>query len=126
MLKAGSLYYAIMICVLVGICCSALLVLSHYSNLFGLKLETQTELLYTNKSAINYYLTTIEQLDAKEKNIDLFENGIVSNGNVKPWGFYNVLTVTSIFRKDTVQQQVLVGKTRIEKPALYLTDNDRW
>lgn len=114
-----------MICVLVGICCAALLTLSHYSNLFALKLETQTELLRNNKSALNYYLASIEQLNNKEKNTDIFDNGIVSTGSIKDWGLYKILEVTSTFKKDTIQQNVLVGKKRSDKPALYLVDNDK-
>ncbi|WP_136464896.1 hypothetical protein [Flagellimonas onchidii] len=125
MLKAGSLYYAIMVCVLVGICCSALLLMSHFSNLFALNMETRTELLENNRSATNYYLAKVESLKNGSETIDLFENGIVSHGTVSQWGLYPVLHVRSVFKKDTVSRSVLVGRKLESRPALYLVDNDK-
>ncbi|UII80120.1 hypothetical protein [Flagellimonas sp. CMM7] len=125
MLKAGSLYYAIMVCVLVGICCSTLLLMSHYSNLFAINMETRTELLQNNRSAMNYYLAKVESLKNGPQELDLFENGIVSNGSVSQWGLYPILHVKTAFKKDTLSKSAIIGQKLSQKPALYLVDNDK-
>ncbi len=125
MLKSSSMFYAIMVCTVVGICCSSLLLVSYYSNLFALQMETRTELLENNRSATNYYLAKAMALRENPESIDLFNNGIESRGKVEPWGLYNVLHVRSILKKDTVNRSMLIGQKPVPKPALYLIDNDK-
>lgn len=125
MLRSSSMYYAIIICVVVGICCSMLLLISHYSNLFALHMETRTELLENNRSAINYYLAKVSTIRETPEYMDLFDNGITSEAKVEPWGLYQVLHVRTLLKKDTVERSMLIGQKRGHGPALYLMDNDK-
>ncbi len=125
MIKAGSLYYAVMICVLVGICCASLMLISHYSRIHALILQTHTEILNTNNSAMNYFLGKVDRLEVSGKKVDLFENGIVSEGNISRWGFYKVLKVRSTFKNDIITRHSLLGIKNKMESALYLVDNDK-
>jgi hypothetical protein len=125
MIKAGSLYYAIMICVLVGICCAAFMLTSHYSRMHSMILQSHTELLTTNHSAGNYFLGRVDRLNNSSESLDLFDNGIESNGNITNWGFYKVLKVSSVFKNDTVVSHSLLGEKSKPQSALYLVDNDK-
>lgn len=125
MIKAGSLYYAIMICVLVGICCASIMLISHYSRMHALILQTHMEILNTNNSAMNYFLGKVDRLEISDEKVDLFENGIVSEGNVAHWGFYKILEVRSVFKNDTITGYGLLGKKNDLESALYLVDNDK-
>ncbi|UBZ13989.1 hypothetical protein LDL77_19175 [Flagellimonas marinaquae] len=125
MIRASSIYYAILICVVVGICCSALLLISQYSNLFALQMEMRTELLANNRSAINYFLAKGPTSIGDSDDIDLFDNGIVSRATTHPWGLYHVLQVRSTLKQDTVSRSVLIGQKYKKRPALYLADSEK-
>ncbi|WP_298487861.1 hypothetical protein [uncultured Maribacter sp.] len=125
MIKAGSLYYAIIICVLVGVCCAAFMLTSHYSKMHGIILQTQSELLNTNTSGIQYFLNKVNRLGTTPEKVDFFENGIITEGSITNWGFYKVLKVRSVFKRDTIVRHALLGKKYSNPPALYLVDNDK-
>ncbi|GGX27306.1 hypothetical protein GCM10007384_30830 [Aquimarina muelleri] len=89
-------------------------------------LFTYVELISNNTSAQEYFLGKVKELKQEDITIDLFDNGIVSLGSIKPWGFYDVLTTKSIFKKDTIIQVALIGQKRNKDTiALYLTDNNK-
>lgn len=90
----------------------------------ALLLETQTELVTTNTSATHYFLSQAGTQQVFEK-LDLFDRGIVSEGSIAPWGFYKILDVRSVFKKDTVQQQSLIGQKNKTTTAVFLADNDK-
>ncbi|MBP2832835.1 hypothetical protein J8281_11620 [Aquimarina sp. U1-2] len=123
MIKAGSIAYAILICIVVGIFCYSLLAMSGYSRVYTTMLDTYTEVFSTNASAQAYFLSKVEDIEEKQHTVDIFEDGISSSGIVKPWGFYKVLLTSSIFKKDTIQRAVLIGqRLKEENQALYLSD----
>ena len=126
MIKAGSMAYAIFICVLVSIFCYTLVMMSSFSKFHQSMLFTYTELIATNESAQYYFLNNIEEVNQSNSTLDLFDNGIQSNAIVKPWGFYEILVTKSIFKKDTLLQTVLIGeKQKSNNLALYLTDTNK-
>ncbi len=125
MIKASSIAYAIVISLLVGIFCYSLLVMSGYAKMHQTVLFSDTELITTNESAENYFLGRIEAMNTEQHQhtVDLFENGITSSGVVKRWGFYEVLTTSSTFKKDTVKRSTLIGVVQQKNNlALYLSD----
>ncbi|MDO6758566.1 hypothetical protein Q4566_00020 [Tamlana sp. 2_MG-2023] len=125
MIKAGSIAYAILICIVVGVFCYALLMISSYSKMHQTMLFTSTELHSNNESAKQYFLSKANDI-SQNNSIDLFDNGIVSSAEVKPWGFYQILVTTSNFKTDTIRQTVLIGeKQQDDGLALYLTDNNK-
>tara|TARA_R110000868_G_scaffold179306_2_gene419253 strand:- start:179 stop:1309 length:1131 start_codon:yes stop_codon:yes gene_type:complete len=91
----------------------------------SLLLETYTEVLDNNNSTRDYFLARIPELESSPKKIDLFDNGILSEGKVTNWGFYKILNVKTIFKKDTIQQQSLLGLKKETSIALYLVDNEK-
>lgn len=124
MIKAGSLYYSIIICVLVGVCCMSFLMLSSYAKIHGTMLTSQHELLDNNNSAINYFLTRVPELNA-EKEVDIFDNGMLSKAIAYNWGFYKVLKVSTSFKSDTIEKISLLGVKKSDSTALYLSDNNK-
>ncbi len=123
MIKAGSIAYAILICIVVGIFCYALLLMSGYSRIYTRMLDTHSEVLANNESAQQYFLGKVDEIQEKPMTTDLFENGITSVATIKPWGFYKILLTTSYFKKDTIQRTALIGQWQKEEDlALYLSD----
>lgn len=126
MIKAGSIAYAILICIVVGIFCYSLILMSGYSKIHQNMLDAHAELISNNASAQEYFLSKIENIEEKKISMDVFDNGIVSSGIVKPWGFYKILMTTSVFKKDTIQRFALIGQWQKEDGvALYLSDASR-
>ena len=58
---------------------------------------------------------------------EVFEHGIRSTYQLKPWGVYKVLTVTSHHKMDSVSKSYLLGNTKKKNPTLglYLVDNGK-
>ncbi|WAC02713.1 hypothetical protein N7U66_03315 [Lacinutrix neustonica] len=126
MLKAGSIAYAIFICIVVGIFCYSLVIMSSYSRIHQTMLLTYTELISNNESAQHYFLNHIDTLEEEDTSTDLFDNGIMSSAVVLPWGFYKVLLTASRFKNDTIRQSMLIGEKQEDNAlALYLTDNSK-
>lgn len=128
MIKAGSIVYAIVICVMVGIICYALLLMSSYGRMHQTILFTQTEVLQTNESAKNFFLGKIDELKSTDKAVDILENGMASTAQIQPWGFYNVLYVATNFRQDTIAQTMMIGERQHKNAnplALYLADHNK-
>ncbi|EZH73945.1 hypothetical protein ATO12_13765 [Aquimarina atlantica] len=123
MIKAGSIAYAILICIVVGIFCYSLLLMSGYAKIHQGMLDAHAELVSNNESAQEYFLAKIEDIEEKRITVDVFDNGMVSSGRIKPWGFYKVLLTTSVFKKDTIKRAALIGQWQKEDAlALYLSD----
>lgn len=126
MIRAGSMAYAVLICITVAIFCYALLLISGYGKMHQTMLFTYNEVIANNKSVQEYALQKIPALRNNEETIDLFNNGISSRITVKPWGFYEVLCTETVFKKDTVRQFQLIGAhTNNDRLALFLTEFGR-
>jgi len=126
MIKAGSIANAILICIVVGVFCYALLMMSSYAKIHQTMLFTYTELISNNESAQQYFLQKVDAIEDQNTTVDLFDNGILSSASIKPWGLYQVLVTESIFKKDTIRQSVLIGENQEDdRLALYLTDNSK-
>lgn len=126
MVKAGSIAYALFICVLVGIFCYSLLLMSGYAKIHQTLLSNHLELIDTNVSAQNYFLGKINELEREDITIDLFENDISATGAIKPWGFYKVLATMTTLKKDTIFKAALIGeRKKNDNTALYLSDSGK-
>lgn len=122
MLKAGSLYYAIIICVLVGICCMALLLLSHYSDVHHSLLASHTRLVNNNESSVSYFSRNLDMLEGSNKKISVFNDDITTSADVKKWGFYRILNISSVLKNDTIRTSTFLAPVNKETIALYLPD----
>ena len=103
MIRAASLFYAIIICVLVGIFCYSLLLISNYMSLHEGMMNREKFLLRTNEAARIYYRHQIQEGKlGMTKDNDVLENGISSRAELNTWGVYNMLKVMTFSGKDTV------------------------
>ncbi|MCF8715543.1 hypothetical protein JM658_11975 [Joostella atrarenae] len=123
MIKAASLFYAIIICVLVGIFCYSLLLISNYMSLHEGMMDREEFLLRTNEAARIYYRHQIQEgkLGMTIDN-DVLENGISSRAELNTWGVYNMLKVMTFSGKDTVYKIDLLGRKMDSVTALYMPD----
>lgn len=122
MQKAGSLIYAIYICLLISILTGGLILLVSLNKEFSGRLEIQDLLVDRCQSCLEFYFSNRDDISLP-KEIDLFEDGLVCKIDESDWGIFKSLRITSFFKKDTVVKRVMVGKVGVqEKPALYLAD----
>jgi cytoskeletal protein CcmA (bactofilin family) len=91
------------------------------------KLEFNDQLINNSNSSFNYFLANYSKLNDETLDLDVFENGIITTGSTKKWGFYDILSTTTIFKNDTIYKSALVGKSsnKNENIALYVTDYDK-
>lgn len=125
LLNASSLSHAIFICLVISVFCGSLVLIFHFKNIFIQHIDINNNLLSNNNSAINYFLKTSKELNFEEpESIDLFDDGIYSTAIKKQWGFYEVLTCKTSFKKDTITSSLLIGKSNSRKnnTALYSTN----
>ena len=123
MIRAASLFYAIIICVLVGIFCYSLLLISNYMSLHEGMMNREKFLLRTNEAARIYYRHQIQEGKlGMTKDNDVLENGISSRAELNTWGVYNMLKVMTFSGKDTVYKIDLLGRKMDSVMALYMPD----
>jgi hypothetical protein len=124
MVRAGALYFAIVIAFIIAIVTASLIMLAaHYRNSY-LKTKRFDRLLNNLNSGITYMMANKEVI-IEERKIDLFGNQADSLiMSTKPWGIYEVVILKSFIAKDTLQKAFLMGK-KTDSVVLYLCDEDR-
>lgn len=91
--------------------------------------DQEIQLIAENQYAMQDFLATygygMEQDTQEYKEIS--EQGIRSTYQLKAWGVYNVLTVISYSKKDSISKSFLLGNTKKKNPklALFLLDNGK-
>ncbi|WP_353780194.1 hypothetical protein [Winogradskyella sp. 3972H.M.0a.05] len=88
----------------------------------------QETLILKNRNAVDYFASNFEKYNITDEIAYApFEEGIISTLNRKSWGFYDILTSKTVFKKDTVFKTALVGEKQnlINKNALFVTDYDK-
>lgn len=126
-LKSSSLSNTIFICIIISIFCGCLVLISHYQNLLIDKLEFNDELINNSNSSFNYFLANYSKSDNETLSIDIFESGITTTGSIKKWGFFDILSTTTVFKNDTIFKSSLIGSTtnKNDNLALYVTNYDK-
>lgn len=118
MIKAGSLLYAVYICLIIAIICAALLYYANLYNALNLFYNLREDLYIHNQSAMNYALA-----DDKVTEIPLEENPEINSIIVRKFhGLLETLIVSTTFKKDTISSIHFVGKKTKRTPALYLSN----
>jgi hypothetical protein len=128
MLKASALYMVIIIALVIGVLCSALLVAAYFY-----RLQYQKEFRYANlqnnlNSGINIVLAGEDTSYAKENSFGLFNDGEDSvTINRIFWGAYDIGVVKAYIQSDTLFKAFTLGNTidSTKWAALYLNDNGR-
>ncbi|WP_199119344.1 hypothetical protein [Pedobacter sp. ASV28] len=124
MLKAGALYFSIVITFIIAIISAALIMLvAHYRNGYLKDLRYQ-RLLNNLNSGVAYALADRTNLDYT-KTIDLYgqETDSLVIGR-KLWGIYELAQLQVFIFQDTIKKSFLIG-TEPDSVALYLSDEDR-
>ncbi len=101
--------------------------ISSYQNILNSKFYFQEDLLNRNESSFNYFINNLESFPFDEiQEIDVFQDGILSYGQKKNWGFYEILICKTIFKKDTISKIALIGEKNSNQNnlALYVTNYD--
>ncbi len=124
MLKAGSLLYAIYICLLLAIMTSGLLYVFFMNKSLSDRYEMQDRLIERCNSCLELYLANRNQFQDKGKQEwQLFDDGIQCDFELKRWGMYAKLVGKTYFKNDTVSRTMLIGEKIHDKQlALYLGD----
>lgn len=114
--KANSLLYAIYICLIVSILCTALLYYSSLYNLLNQFYNTREELFLQNQSSLTYFLNGGEQEEELLDNL----TGIASSYETFDYGLLKIGVVKSILAKDTVTSTYFIGDFDRNKIALFI------
>ena len=123
MIKASSLYYAIVICLLVSICCMSILVANHYFKFSIDHFEHQESLLQQHRNVLAMCLndkgTRLEQVDK-----ELFPPSLTYSQKRQKWGGYEILTLSTASGPDSLTRTYVLGSVPDTTLALYLTDKN--
>lgn len=124
MLKAGALYFAIVIAFLIAIVSTALLTLAAHYKYSYLKELRHTRLSNNLQSGITFALADRSVFEGV-KVIELYTDRSDSFSVMrKPWGLYNLAVVTTFVLQDTMRRSMLMG-TLSDSTVLYMSDENR-
>jgi len=127
MLKAGALYFSIIVAFIIAVICASLIMLAaHYRGSY-LKEVRMARLSRNMDSGIAYVLAESENNEQNRLGLDLFgdqtDSVLIEQ---KHWGVFNLATVKSFVLSDTLKQVFLMGhETTNDAVAVYLSDEDR-
>jgi len=123
MLKAGALYFSIVIAFFIAVISASLIMLvAHYRNSY-LKDVRYQRLLNNVNSGVTLSLSQTNQSEAKT--FDLYGKGTDSlDAKQSFWGIYELVQLQSYIQQDTIKKAFLMGK-QPDSVTLYLSDEDR-
>jgi hypothetical protein len=115
MVKAGSLLYAIYVCLIVSLLCGALLYMAFLYGQLNQFYSAYTDLYIHNQSLVNYALANIDNQGEIPA-----DDGIAGVYETKQYGLYKILLAKSVLGKDTVQSAHFTGKYDSSHTCLYV------
>lgn len=127
MLKAGALYFSIIVAFLIAVICASLIMLAaHYRGSY-LKEMRMARLSRNMDSGIVYVLAENENTIDTLEGLDLFgdqtDSVLIAK---KKWGIFTLATVKSFVLTDTLKRSFMMGhETNNDAFAVYLSDEDR-
>ncbi|MBB5620116.1 hypothetical protein HDE69_001154 [Pedobacter cryoconitis] len=126
MLKAGALYFAIVVAFFIAIITASLIMLAAHFRTSYMKEMRYARLLNNLNSGVAYLLTDGDMPTSK-KEIDLFgkqsDSVIIERKN---WGVYDLAVVRAHILGDTIGKVFFTGiNTEKDLDVLYLSDEDR-
>ena len=124
MIKAGALYFSIVVAFLIALISASLIMLAaHYRNSY-LKQSRYARLKQNLQSGISYVLATDPSIN-ESTTIDLYGDGTDSVLiSLTTWGLFARATVRSFVQQDTLKASFLIGLAT-DSTAVYLCDEDR-
>jgi hypothetical protein len=127
MIRAGALFYAIVMSLIIAIVSGSLILFSYLTRIEFETLEVQQQLRLNADSGINMLLAGFSS-EASSGAIDLYGNGTDTvEMTRKNWGAFDVLIAVAKFKGSSSERMILAGsKVDSSKAfALYLADRDR-
>jgi len=128
MLKASALYLVIVIALVVGVLCSALIVSAYFYKQQYQQKFRYDQLVHNLNSAVSIALASVDQPYKGAKVLSLFggDNDSVIVKRI-PWGIYDVGACSAFIQRDTLFKAFSIGATidSTKWGALYLIDEDR-
>jgi len=125
MLKAGSLYYSLIIVILVGTIIGALVLNTGTHQTFRKRSELNSELVETCTNGIKYGLAFYDELTTNKETVDIFENSKKVSLYKERWGGFNLLFCESFLKNEKIRKTAIIGNYEKNSFALYLPDLDR-
>jgi cytoskeletal protein CcmA (bactofilin family) len=129
MIKAGALFYAIVISLIIAITSSALILSAYLSRIQYENFEIKRQLDLNADSGIKLLLSKQSLVELnQEKTIDLFNKGIDSVILIrKLWGAYEIVISKAIFKNSTSVRTAQVGfyQDNDHLYSLHLSDKDK-
>ena len=129
MIKAGSLFYAIVISLIIAIISSSLILFAYLTRIQFENFEANQQLNLNADSGLNLLLSKQSLVELnQQKTIDLFNTG---TDNVeltrKSWGAYEILISKAVFKNIEVTRIAQSGfyPDSAHLYSLYLTDEDK-
>jgi len=110
MIKASSLYYSVVISLLIGCFCTAFIITKHSYSFINLKQILKQKLLDDCLFEFNKQLNNI---NIKQK-----------NSTITKWGLFEILKTEKISHQDTVMKIGFIGIQLKNKPALSIIKNN--
>ncbi len=126
MLKAGALYFAIVVAFFIAIITASLIMLAAHFRTSYMKEIRYTRLLNNLNSGITYLMAD-NDISSPKKEVDLFNNQLDSVLIArKNWGVYDLAVVKAHILGDTISKVFFTGVTTDKDlDVLYLSDEDR-
>ncbi len=129
MLRAGSIFYTIVITLIIAIITSSLILYNYQVGFYYQKLEQQKRLLSNTTSAINLLLSNQDFVEANQSiKYDLFNTGndtvVISR---KYWGAFELISASASFATDTTYLSALTGANmnKSDLYSIYVADNNK-
>ena len=124
MLRAGSLLYAIYVCMVIAILSGGLVYVFTINKTLATRQQIKEQLIDRCDSCFDYFLSNHKVFNTRSiGEIDLFEDGLQCQFIKKRWGMYATLQGKAFFKKDTVSKGYIVGHISKDDPlAIYMCD----
>ncbi|WP_378175244.1 hypothetical protein [Aquimarina sp. SS2-1] len=124
MLKAGSLLYAIYVCLIIAILSGGLIYIFTINKTLETRQSVKEQLIDRCASCFNYFLLNPKSFEKTSmQQVDLFGDGLLCEFTKERWGMYSKLLGKAFFKKDTIDRNYIIGEVVDKNPlALYLCD----
>ncbi|MBD3639234.1 MAG: hypothetical protein HUJ25_17895 [Crocinitomicaceae bacterium] len=125
-LKASSIYYALFLCVIIGLFLGGMILFSGVNKKLESHLEIQHRLMDNAYSGIEYGLANHQELSSEPQDYSLFGSALDSTTiQRRPWGAYVVIKSHAHHGRKYYDKIVMAGERDANAPNLYLPDHGR-
>src|SRR5690606_16914803 len=123
-LKASSIYYALFLCVIIGLFLGGMILFAGINKQFETQIDIQERLMNNARSGVEYGLANHQELNGETQEIVLSENPLdsVTVQNQK-WGAFDLVAANAHNGKYSFKKITLTGHLKdMDEPSLFLCD----